>query len=144
MITNQKMVSTEMQELSLFLQSYFTKSRKVDLESKHLFLCAVDSNDVQFGCSNIKIGEGFSWMKGYIDGKLLHSLLLVKVLKILTDSNERRLDFHKHVLANFNYELLCRVFVKVGIYLQLIQIFVRLFLQGENVNSIFYWAIDTN
>ena len=61
-----------------------------------------------------------------------------------SDKFERRLDFHNYVLPNFNNEQLSQVFVKVGIYLRLIQIFVRLFLQGENDNSILNWAIVTN
>ena len=74
-------------------------------------MSAVDQNYVQSGWGNGKFGEGYSRMKGYIDGNASLDLLLNKVLNILpgTDKVKRNLVIHTYGLFSFNFERMSQV-----------------------------------
>ena len=61
-----------------------TQSGSADAEILDLFFCGVDENDVvlQSCVCEEKIGEGFSWIKGYIEVNLKQDLMPEKIFKI--------------------------------------------------------------
>ena len=111
----------------------------------------VDPNDIhtQSTSKNVKVDEGYSRLKGYIDEEFMQEYI-IKVSETPAVSYQImvRSDFYNYVVAYFNFKHFGQVIkMKVGKYVRLflfkkqidVNIEVKMFLNSE-VNS----AIDTN
>ena len=92
-----------------------TQSGNTYAESMHLCFCEVDENDVvlQSCVFEEKIGEGFSWIKGYIDVNLKQNMpeKISKIPGVKTPTLHRS-DFSRYIKLNLNFDQFGQGFVK--------------------------------
>jgi len=121
------------------------ESRNAKVENEYLFLCEVNENGVlaQSSLCDEKLGEGYSWIKGYIDDSFKQDLIKEEISEILLVSPKclSRSDLHNYVVSYSSFEMFGQALLNLWTFTRLFQVLnaismiIQMFLVGEGYDG---------